>query len=118
MEHRKDIRDQRVLYHQACVQAKLDQTTATLTIDGADSNKTKIPQRWQQNCRGEYDDNAVVDQRVMSVLLHGQSKLIFYVFSPHVAKGMDMVVSCIINSLSFLPHSVEKVRIQVDGEEL
>jgi hypothetical protein len=29
-----------------------------------------------------------------------------------------MVVSCIINSLSFLPQSVEKVRIQVDGEEL
>ncbi len=115
MEHRKDIRDQRVLYHQACVQAKLDQTTATLTIDGADSNKTKIPQRWQQNCRGEYDDNSVVDQRVMSVLLHGQLRLNFYIFAPNVGKGMDMVMSCIIHSLEYLPPTVETLRIQVDG---
>jgi len=115
LEHRMDIRQQRILYHQACIRAQTDPTTATLTIDGADGNKTKIPQRWQQNCRGEYDDNSVVEQRVMSVLLHGQSMLNFYVFSPNVAKGMDMVMSCIIDSIQYLPASVETLRIQVDG---
>ncbi len=116
MEHRQDIRQLRLLYHKACVQAMADETTATLTIDGADSNKTKIPQRWQQNCRGEYDDNSVVEQRVMSVLLHGQGRLHFYVFPPNVVKGMDMVMSCIIDSLQYIPPSVDKLRIQVDGE--
>ena len=116
LEHRQDIRQLRLLYHKACVQAMADETTATLTIDGADSNKTKIPQRWQQNCRGEYDDNSVVEQRVMSVLLHGQGRLNFYVFPPNVSKGMDMVMSCIIDSLQYIPPSVDKLRIQVDGE--
>lgn len=94
-----------------------DPTFATLTIDGADSNKTKVPQHWTKNVRTEYDDNSIVEQRVMTVLLHGQNLLHFYVFAPNVAKGMDCVVSCIVDSLRFIPPSVEKLRIQVDGEK-
>lgn len=94
-----------------------DSSFATLTIDGADSNKTKVPQHWSKNVRSEYDDNAVVEQRVMTVLLHGQNLLHFYVFGPNVAKGMDCVVSCIIDSLKYLPPSIDKLRIQVDGKQ-
>lgn len=113
--HRKSIAEQRLAYQQAIVKAQSDPTYATLTIDGADSNKTKVPQHWRQNVRTEYDENGIVEQRVMTVLLHGQQMLHFYVFAPNVSKGMDCVSSCILDSLKFLPPSVDKLRLQVDG---
>lgn len=116
--HRKAIADQRLAYQKAIVMAQSeDATFATLTIDGADSNKTKVPQHWRSNVRTEYDDNSLVEQRVLTVLMHGQGLLNFYVFAPNVAKGMDCVVSCIIDSLQYLPPSVDKLRIQVDGKK-
>lgn len=117
--HRKAIADQRLAYQKAIVMAQSeDATFATLTIDGADSNKTKVPQHWTKNVRTEYDENSLVEQRVLTVLMHGQGLLHFYVFAPNVAKGMDCVVSCIIDSLKYLPPSVDKLRIQVDGKPL
>lgn len=113
--HRKSIAEQRLAYHNAGVKAQSDPTFATLTIDGADCNKTKVPQHWTKNVRTEYDDNAVIEQRVLTVLMHGQSLLHFYVFGPNVACGMDQVVSVIVDSLKNLPLSVEKLRLQVDG---
>lgn len=113
--HRKCIAELRLAYHNAIVKAQSDPAFATLTIDGADCNKTKVPQHWRQNVRTEYDENGVVEQRVLTVLMHGQNLLHFYVFGPNVSSGMDQIVSVIIDSLKFIPPSVQKLRLQVDG---
>lgn len=56
-----------------------------LYIDGADQNTTYCPQHWRTQLRLEMSENSYVPQRIMSVLIIGETdQLRFYVATPQV----------------------------------
>ena len=113
-EHRKDIETLRLLYVNDTQRAKVDHTFQTIAFDGTNSNSCNCPQNWRSEVRGEAADKTYVPQKIQSVLIHGRA-LLFYIVSPFVHHGMDLTVSCLVDSLAYLDPRTNIVRFQFDG---
>jgi hypothetical protein len=112
--HRAFIRELRLRYHEDCQRALHDPRFQTITFDGADQAKTRVPQEWRKNVRGEYISDASLHQKLQTILIHGIG-IWFFVSTPCIPKGMDLTVLSILQVLSELPDTVEEVRMQFDG---
>ncbi len=114
-EHKKVCRDLRLQYIMESHRALRDVSFQTLAFDGTDSATCRVPYEWAVAVRNEWPKNSVVQQKVQTVLAHGQF-LHFYVLQPYVKLGADATTSTLVHALGCLAPEVRVVRFQFDGE--
>jgi hypothetical protein len=113
-QHRALVKHLRVLYSDAIIRASSENRFQTLTMDGADSAKCRVPQDWVSSIRLEQGEDDAMDQKMQTCLSHGKS-LRFYPLAPFVSHGGNKAVSCTLDTLWATPVEVREMRWQLDG---
>jgi hypothetical protein len=116
--HHKEIQEFRRYYHADQLKSRNTAEFLCIGIDGADSSTTYCPQFWMSHLRKDMQAGSYVEQKVMSVVLHGTpDQIFFYINTPQVQAGMNLTTNCLLEVLARdADLRATSLRLQYDGK--
>jgi hypothetical protein len=115
--HHKEIQEFRRLYHADQIKSRTTADFLCIGIDAADSATTYCPQFWMTHLHKTMPEGSYVEQKIMSVVVHGTpDQIFFYANTPQVQAGMNLTTNCLLDVLANdADLRATTLRLQYDG---